>query len=76
MFYSGADKIYLNSALLQNRLKLKEVINHLGLRNITVNIEVISYENKYYTSYLSGRRYPKLTHLIGQNTVKIWVVVK
>ncbi len=60
MFYSGADKIYLNSALLQNRLKLKEVINHFGSPNITVNIEVISYENKYYTSYLSGREISKV----------------
>ncbi len=55
MFFSGADKIYVNSAILQNKSLLRKIVNHFGSPNITVCIEVICYDNKYFTSYLAGR---------------------
>ncbi len=55
IFFSGADKVYVNSAILRNRFLLKKIANHFGSANITVCIEAISYQNKFYTSYLAGR---------------------
>ncbi len=55
LFSTGSDKIFINSSILKNNLILKQSVNYFGSPNITVLIEVISYENKYYTSYLSGR---------------------
>ena len=40
--FSGADKIYVNSAILQNKSLLRK--NHFGSPNITACIEVICYE--------------------------------
>ncbi len=55
LFSTGADKIFINSSILKNNLILKKSVNYFGSPNITALIEVINYENKFYTSYLSGR---------------------
>lgn len=63
MFYSGADKIFLNSSIIKDKFLLRKVVNHFGSANITVCIEVIHYQNNFYTSYLSGREIAKINPL-------------
>ncbi len=49
LFNSGADKIFVNSQVLRDGKYLKNLIKFFGSANITVSIEAIKYQNKYYT---------------------------
>lgn len=52
---SGADKVCLNSAILNKKSFLREAVKEFGSANITVIIEPIVYKGKYLISSNSGR---------------------
>jgi len=52
---SGADKIFLNSAILKSPKFLKDCVKRFGSSTISVGIEANLIENKYYCFYDYGR---------------------
>ena len=52
---SGADKISINSAAIDNIKFIKDCSRVFGSSTITVSIECIFYDNKYYISKSNGR---------------------
>ncbi len=52
---AGADKVCLNSAIIQNNAFLKEAIRNFGSSTISVIIETVKIENNEYISFLNGR---------------------
>tara|TARA_B100000886_G_scaffold205780_1_gene142127 strand:- start:4015 stop:4863 length:849 start_codon:yes stop_codon:yes gene_type:complete len=52
---SGADKVCINSAVINDAKFLKSAVKEFGSANISVLIESIKIKNKYYISYLNGR---------------------
>lgn len=52
---SGADKVCLNSAVINDINFLKKAAKEFGSANINVLIEVIKINQKYFTAYLNGR---------------------
>ena len=55
MLTSGADKIFINSALFNKKKLLQQASKTFGSSNITVRIEVININNKYYLTSHNGR---------------------
>ena len=52
---NGADKVTLNSSLLQNVNLLSKAAKIFGSSTITCAIEAVKIKNKYYVSTLNGR---------------------
>jgi len=52
---SGADKVCINSAIVDNIDFLSKIVKLFGSSTITVIIEYIKYKNKYFISKSSGR---------------------
>ena len=55
MFNSGADKVSLNSAIVNDLNFLKKIVKIFGSANITVIIEYIKINKKYYITKSTGR---------------------
>ncbi len=55
VFKSGADKVCVNSAVVDNINFLREASRVFGSANITVMIEYIKIKNKYFITKSSGR---------------------
>ncbi len=55
MLKAGADKIIINSAAIDNVLLLKKVSKIFGSSNITIIIQAIKIDKKYYISKSNGR---------------------
>ena len=52
---SGADKVCLNSAVINDINFLKKAAKEFGSANINVLIEVVKINQRYFTAYLNGR---------------------
>jgi len=52
---NGADRVALNSAVVDDIKLLKKSAKLFGSSTITITIEAIKYDNKYYVSKSSGR---------------------
>lgn len=57
---SGADKVCLNSAVINDINFLKKAVKEFGSANIAVIVEAVKIENNYYISYLNGRELVKI----------------
>ena len=55
MFSAGADKICINSSIIENPTLLKQSAKIFGSANITVMIQAINVDDKYYVSKANGR---------------------
>ena len=55
MFSAGADKICINSSIIENPTLLKQSAKIFGSANITVMIQAINIDDKYYVSKANGR---------------------
>lgn len=55
MFSAGADKICINSSIIENPNLLKQSAKIFGSANITVMIQAINVDDKYYVSKANGR---------------------
>jgi imidazole glycerol-phosphate synthase subunit HisF len=55
MFKAGADKILINSAAIDNVMLLKKASKIFGSSNITIIIQAIKIDKKYYISKSNGR---------------------
>lgn len=55
MLTSGADKVFINSELFNKKILLEQASKTFGSSNITVRIEVININNKYYLTTHNGR---------------------
>lgn len=55
IFNSGADKVSLNSAIINDLNFLKKISNIFGSANIVAIIEYIKIKNKYYITKSTGR---------------------
>ena len=55
MLKAGADKIIINSAAIDNVLLLKKASKIFGSSNITIIIQAIKIDKKYYISKSNGR---------------------
>ena len=55
MFKAGADKVLLNSAAIDNIKLLKKASKIFGSSNITIIIQAIKIDKKYYISKSNGR---------------------
>lgn len=51
----GSDRISLNSAILKNKLFLKELITNFGSSNIIASVEAKKFDSKYYCMSEFGR---------------------
>jgi len=60
MLLAGADKICINSAVIENIEFLKKASRIFGSANITVIIQSVKIEKKYYTSRSNGRDLSKI----------------
>ncbi len=60
MFKAGADKIIVNSAAIDNIKLLKKASKIFGSSNITVIIQAIKINNKYFISKSNGRDLVKI----------------
>ena len=63
MLLAGADKICINSAVIENIEFLKKASRIFGSANITVIIQSVKIEKKYYTSRSNGRDLSKINPL-------------
>lgn len=52
---AGADKVCLNSAIIQNNNFLKNAIKNFGSSTISIVIETVRVNDKEFISYLNGR---------------------
>ena len=55
IFSSGADKICINSSIIEKPSLLKEAAKIFGSANIVIMIQAIKIDNKYYVSKANGR---------------------
>ena len=60
MFKAGADKIIINSAIIDNILLLKKLSKIFGSANITVTIQSVKVDKKYFISKSHGRDIVKI----------------
>ena len=59
-FSAGADKICINSSIIENSKLLKKAARIFGSANIVVMIQSIKIDNKYYISKANGRDIVKI----------------
>ncbi len=52
---SGADKVSINSALIDNPKKIKKFSNYFGSSTIISNVEILNYEGKQFLTKSNGR---------------------
>ena len=55
IFYAGADKICINSSIIENINLLSKAAKIFGSANIVIMIQAIKMNNKYYVSKSNGR---------------------
>ncbi len=60
MFSAGADKICINSSVIENPSLLKKASKIFGSANLVVMIQAIKIKNKYYISKSNGRDVVKI----------------
>ena len=70
MFTSGADKIIMNSAVIDNINLLKEASLIYGSSNISILIQAIKINNKYFISKSNGRDLVKINPIAWAKKVE------
>ena len=71
MFSAGADKICINSSIIENPTLLKQSAKIFGSANITVMIQAINIDDKYYVSKANGRDIVNISPLKWAKEVRI-----
>lgn len=61
MLISGADKVVINSAIVDNINLLKQAVRFFGSSTITVLVECIKFKNSYYITKSNGRDLVKIS---------------
>lgn len=76
MLNSGADKVSINSAAINDVNFIYDAAKKFGSSTIVTNIETIKINNKYYISKSNGRDIVNIDPVSWAKKLKIMVLVK